>query len=130
VRDECFALHTRQQNVERGSCFLLRAEAADLALASLAAVIEAEVEPVAPRSIVGSRLANAPSHALIADDSVVMCRQSMGTEPISTTQLRAEIAAGLDLRGAGCEDRTRRLMITNPIGTVRPVAPVRPSPET
>jgi hypothetical protein len=25
-------------------------------------------------------------------------------------------------RGAGCEDRTRHLMITNPIGTVRPVA--------
>ena len=31
-------------------------------------------------------------------------------------------------RGAGCEDRTRHLMITNPIGTVRPVAPSAPEP--
>jgi hypothetical protein len=61
--DERPALHTRQRIVERGLCFRLRAEAADIALASLADVIEAEVEPVAPRSTVGSMLANAPSHA-------------------------------------------------------------------
>ena len=66
-RDERSTLKPGHRVVERGLGFLLGVEPARLALTSLTDIIEAEIDAVAPRSALGSRLANAPSHAHIVN---------------------------------------------------------------
>ena len=53
----------------------------------------------------------------------------VGTEPIRSIQLRGKMASEpAFFTGAGCGDRTRHLMITNPIGAVRLMAPRTSAP--
>ncbi len=63
-------------------------------LCFLADVIEAEVGPVAPRTTLGSRLANAAPHDRSRRQ---FCGQSVGTEPESAIRLRTETTSDLGL---------------------------------
>jgi hypothetical protein len=80
--DERSTLEPGHRFVERGLGFLLGVEAAGLTLASFADVIETKIDAVAPRSALGSRLANTPTHAPIVNSFVRSGGQSVGREPL------------------------------------------------
>ena len=116
-RDVRSALHTGERFVQRGLRILLRGEAGDLLLSALALRIESEVEPVAPRAASRSGLPNRAFYACESTSSLInpwtLCGHGSELYRLKQYRIRSDNAVSWANTGAGCEDRTRHLMITS-----------------